>query len=86
MAKGARGKKGQVQEESEVADLPAEVIQCMMSRAMLAEAVKQANIALRKFKIDKDIASHLKKYFDQEHKGSWSVFAPVNRVASRDVY
>ncbi|KAH9821650.1 dynein light chain type 1-domain-containing protein [Melampsora americana] len=49
-----------------------------MSESLQQSAVDVATEALTKWNVEKDIAAHIKKEFDQRHPGTWHVVVGRN--------
>ena len=55
-----------------------EIKQVSMSVEMQEDAIAKANEAFKLYKIDKDIATYMKKQFDDAYKGSWNCIVGKN--------
>ena len=58
--KKGRGNKGK--KEDDVADLPAKIMLCNMPKYLMDKAAKEANVALRKHEIEKDLKRTFPKH------------------------
>ena len=60
-------------EEKSIEDAVPEIVKNTMQNEMLKDAVKWANVGIKKHVVDKDIAGLLKANFDAKYSGAWYV-------------